>query len=167
MRRGCISVATAVVLLSNAWAGPESDAVRRFGLPGVWRLDCTKPAGLTNVQLTFDAPEQGLPTQTMVVYPPHGGTVEMREARIIAPDKIAFNQIDATGTGTVFLVLRFRKWPLENPRVHHELGLCADQGRQSCKRRKICRGPQSVDLGALPGDRQLKLDSLNHEWLCG
>jgi hypothetical protein len=45
MRRVCISVATAVALLSNAWAGPESDSVGRFGLPGVWRLDRTKPAG--------------------------------------------------------------------------------------------------------------------------
>ena len=70
--------------------------------------DCTKPAGPTNVELTFDAPEQGLPTQTMVVYPPHGGTVEMREARIIAPDRIAFNQPDMPGTGTVFLVLRLQ-----------------------------------------------------------
>jgi len=60
------------------------------------------------VELTFDAPEQGLPTQTMVVYPPHGGTVEMREARIIAPDRIAFNQPDMPGTGTVFLVLRLQ-----------------------------------------------------------
>jgi hypothetical protein len=85
----CISAAAAVALMGEVWAGPDGDAVRRFGLVGVWRLDCSKPVSRSNPNVVFEAPEQGPPTRTIGWGSPSDYTHELREVRIIAPDKLA------------------------------------------------------------------------------
>jgi hypothetical protein len=106
MRRACISAAIAVALLGDAWADPNSETVRRFGLLGEWRPECAKPAGGNNPQLLFVTPEQGLPTKTLQMNSPFDGTIEMREARIIAPDRLAYTETDKFGTYAIVLLMR-------------------------------------------------------------
>jgi hypothetical protein len=93
MRRVCICAATAVTLLGEvgeARAGPESDAVRQFGLPGWWLVDCTKPVTLSNPAMAFAAPKLAPPFVMMKANSPHDRTVLMRDARMIAPDRLAY-----------------------------------------------------------------------------
>jgi hypothetical protein len=90
MRRVCISAAAAVTLLGEAWAGPESDAVRQFGLPGWWLLDCSKPVSKSNPAMAFAVPELAPPFVMMKANSPSDRTVLMRDARIIAPDRLAY-----------------------------------------------------------------------------
>jgi hypothetical protein len=90
MRRVCICAATAVTLLGEAWAGPESDAVRQFGLPGWWLVDCTKPVSMSNPAMAFAAPKLAPPFVMMKANSPRDRTVLMRDARIIALDRLAY-----------------------------------------------------------------------------
>jgi hypothetical protein len=94
MRRVCICAATAVAILGEAWASPESDAVRQFGLPGWWLVDCTKPVSMSNPAMAFAAPELSPP---FVMFKPIGGMVVMRDARIIAPNRLAYTDYSMFG----------------------------------------------------------------------
>src|SRR5262245_46275669 len=95
MRRVCTCALTAVALIGEVWAGPDSDAVRQFGLVGVWRVDCSKPASSSNPQVVHAAPEHGLPTFSVNYDFPSDFTVEMRDARIIAADRLALTTSSA------------------------------------------------------------------------
>jgi hypothetical protein len=92
--RVCVCSIGAVALYSELWAGPDSDAVRQFGLVGVWRVDCTKPVDImTNWEVVFAAPEHGLPT--MAGY--WSGLLELRDVRIIAPDRLTYSHMGNSG----------------------------------------------------------------------
>ena len=79
------------VLLFNgsATADPDIDALSKFGLLGSWAVDCTNPPSTANPHLAFAPSQSGYPTRTLRM----GGfseTMEMRNARIIAPDRLAY-----------------------------------------------------------------------------
>jgi hypothetical protein len=97
----CACAVTAAALVGEAWASPESDAVRKFGLPGWWMVDCSKPASDSNPALAFAAPEVAPP---FVMTKPHEGTDFMRGARIIAPDRLAYT--NKSGTIAIELLKR-------------------------------------------------------------
>lgn len=86
----CICEATVVALIGEVWASPESDAVRKFGLPGWWLVDCTKPVSMSNPAMAFAAPELAPPFVMMKNNSPQDRTVPMRDARIITPDRLAY-----------------------------------------------------------------------------
>jgi hypothetical protein len=64
-------VLTALLLLAcgatTAWAGPDSDALAKFGLIGSWAPDCRAPPSLTNPFQTFVASNYGEPTRQLIV----------------------------------------------------------------------------------------------------
>jgi hypothetical protein len=106
MRRACICAATTVALLSDAWAGPDSDAVRLFALPGVWREDCTNPASRTNREIVFAAPEESLPTIKYYEGLPLNITYGMRDVLLVAPDRLAYTQTKVNEVLAMEILLR-------------------------------------------------------------
>jgi hypothetical protein len=84
----CICATAAVALLGEVWAGPDSDAVREFGLPGWWMIDCTKPVSARNRAVGFEAPELTQPFAMMG----DGTASVMRDVRIIAPDRLVYTE---------------------------------------------------------------------------
>src|SRR5512146_2623463 len=78
------------ISVSPAMAGADSDAVRKFGLVGTWAPDCSKPPGPNNVYSDFAAPDVGHPIRSYYSQRDHAVFFEMRDVRIIAPNRIAY-----------------------------------------------------------------------------
>jgi hypothetical protein len=83
-----VGISFVLLLHSSATAGPDGDALIEFGLLGAWAIDCTKPPSRANMHVTF-AIRNGLPTRTVRI---NGvfETMEMRELRVLAPDRLTY-----------------------------------------------------------------------------
>ena len=98
-----IAVASLLLMLTPAVAGPDSDIVRKFGLFGTWAVDCSKPPSGDNTYEEYTPSETGYPTRTWYRkkgdrYAP-AQSFEMRNARIAGPDRISV----ATPIGTTVI----------------------------------------------------------------
>jgi hypothetical protein len=85
----------ATLALAPAMAEPDTDAVIKFGLVGVWAPDCTQPPSSSNIYVRF-AIVNGRPTRAVQAngaYPVR----TMRDVRIAAPDRLVYLLEVATG----------------------------------------------------------------------
>jgi hypothetical protein len=83
-----------LLILTPAVAGPDSDAVRKFGLFGTWAIDCSKPPSDANTYEEYLPSQTGYPTRkwyrkTGDRYAP-AQSFEMRNVRIVGPDRLAY-----------------------------------------------------------------------------
>jgi hypothetical protein len=83
-----IAAAAFLLLLTPAVAGPDSDAVRKFGLFGTWAIDCSKPPSDANTYEEYLPSQTGYPTriwyrrQADRLRPAQ--SFEMRDVRIVS-----------------------------------------------------------------------------------
>ena len=84
-----VGIGLALLLGSSATAGPDGDALIKFGLPGVWAADCAKPPSWANPHVTF-AIRNGIPIRTVRINGSYE-TMEMRNLLITAPDRLIYD----------------------------------------------------------------------------
>ena len=104
-----IAVASLLLMLTPAVAGPDSDIVRKFGLFGTWAVDCSKPPSGDNTYEEYTPSETGYPTRTWYRkkgdrYAP-AQSFEMRNARIAGPDRLAYLDVRKTDGDLTNIVL--------------------------------------------------------------
>lgn len=78
----------ALLAVASASADSDADALIKFGLLGVWAVDCTEPPSNSSPQVRF-AIVNGMATRTVLA----GGlsqTMRMRNLRITAPDRLSY-----------------------------------------------------------------------------
>lgn len=75
--------------MASAHAGPDSDALTKFGLIGSWAIDCRAPPSLANPFQTFVASAAGQPTRQLIVGNPDIDRIEpIHDAALIAEDRL-------------------------------------------------------------------------------
>jgi hypothetical protein len=87
-------------MVTPAVAGPDTDAVRKFGLFGTWAVDCSKPPSADNTYEAYTPSETGYPTRTWYRkeadrYAP-AQSFEMRNVRIVALGRLAYVDVRKT-----------------------------------------------------------------------
>src|SRR5512146_2511644 len=134
--------------VTPAMAGADSDAVRKFGLVGTWAPDCAKPPGPNNIYSEFAAPDVGHPIRSY--YSQRGRAVffEMREVRIVAPNRIAYLDVrksDGDLTNVTIEMADGWQYTVESSdpkdgKVYIKDGILVASGQPSQRDRK-CSGP--------------------------
>jgi hypothetical protein len=122
------------ILLSvtPAVAGPDSDAVRKFSLVGTWAIDCSKLPSTNNVYLEYTAPSTGYPIRSY--YSRRGQEVfsEMRNVRLITPNRIAYLGVQKSDGDLVKVVIE-----LADGRLRHYESSNAKDGEVYIKDGKV------------------------------
>jgi hypothetical protein len=102
MLRMCtVSAALALlVVLPDAAraAGPDEEAIRKFGLLGTWAVDCSKPVSGQNPYQTY-AVKNGSVTRTLRMANERlDGTFDMRRLSLIGGNILAYNDRKQVGS---------------------------------------------------------------------
>jgi hypothetical protein len=85
--------------------------VEGVGLTGRWAQDCQRPPGAGNIHVTYDAPDVGLPTETMRADQGDAFVTELHDVRSLKGGKVQWT--DTTMTRTFVIQMqgnRMRTW---------------------------------------------------------
>ena len=115
MRSLGVALLGVVTLLGSAPAdASDRDALRQFGIYGKLAVDCAAPAGSKNPHLFFAVSREGKATRTLKMADPElDATLSIRNVRIIAPDRLQYNE---TGRQSELVIViakegnKFRSW---------------------------------------------------------
>jgi hypothetical protein len=97
MRSICLALLVILTLLGIAPtdAASDADVIKQFGMLGRLAVNCAAPASSSNPYLTYSVSPQGKLTRTLkMMEPTLDGTFPMRNVRLLAPDRL---QYDETG----------------------------------------------------------------------
>jgi hypothetical protein len=94
MRSFSLVLLALLVLLgiAPADAASDRDVLKQFGMLGRLAVDCTAPASGSNPHTTFAVSPQGKVTYTLKMTPDLDGTFPMRNLRLLAPDRMQYQQ---------------------------------------------------------------------------
>ena len=107
MRLGAHLVMAALVFATSAvWAGPDSDALTKFGLIGSWAIDCHAPPSMANPFQTFVPSTAGNPIrQDVVGDPDRDRIVPIHDVILVANDRLRLS-FQQNGTSVTVLLLK-------------------------------------------------------------
>jgi hypothetical protein len=75
--------------IAPADAASDGDVLKQFGMLGRFAVDCAAPASRSNPYLIYSVSPQGRATRTLkMMEPTLDGTFPMRNARLLAPDRL-------------------------------------------------------------------------------
>jgi hypothetical protein len=78
--------------VAPADAASDRDLLKQFGMLGRLAVDCAAPASSSNPYTTFAVSPQGQVTYTLKMTPDLDGTFPMRNLRLLAPDRLQYDQ---------------------------------------------------------------------------
>ena len=99
--------------IAPADAASDRDILKQFGMLGRQAIDCTAPYSRSNPHVIYSVSPQGNVTRTLKMDPSLDGTFPMRNLRLLAPDRLQFEE---TGRRAEFIVTlvkiggKFRSW---------------------------------------------------------
>ena len=88
-RRLIAGIGFALLAGGVATADSDADGVTRFGLLGAWAVDCTRSSSRDNPHAFFAISRSGHPTETIDMGPSVRFTAELRNVRLVGPDRLA------------------------------------------------------------------------------
>jgi len=102
----CLVMITVAFATSAARAGPDSDALTKFGLIGSWAIDCHAPPSMANPFQTFIPSTAGDPIrQDVVGDPDHDRIVPIHDVILVANDRLRLS-FQQNGTFVTVLLLK-------------------------------------------------------------
>ncbi|KAB2920443.1 MAG: hypothetical protein F9K29_00975 [Hyphomicrobiaceae bacterium] len=115
MRSIVLTSAVLAVCISagEALAGPDSDALAKFGMEGTFAVDCAQPPGPRNPYLTYTVSPRGGVTRTLKMDPSLDGSFSMRNLRLLANDRLQYQETGRQAEFTVIIARiggRIRSW---------------------------------------------------------
>jgi hypothetical protein len=113
-----ISITLLVLLtllgIAPADAASDGDVLKQFGMSGKLSVNCAAPASSSNPHLFYLVSPQGNVTYTLKMMDPAlDGTFPMRNLRLLAPDRLQYQQTGRQSELTITLVKiagKFRSW---------------------------------------------------------
>lgn len=103
-RRLSLAIVLLTVGSTAALAGPDSDALEKFGLIGSWALDCHAPPSMGNPFQTFVPSNAGDPLRQLIVGDPNRDrTVPIHDVALLPHDELRLSFAQNTVTVTVVL----------------------------------------------------------------
>jgi hypothetical protein len=106
-------VALCCTLLCDQAAAADADVLRQFGMLGRLAVDCKAPYSRTNPHLIFVASPKGKVTRTLNRARDRDGTFPMRNLRLLAPDRLQYQEISRGFEKTMTVARidgKFRFW---------------------------------------------------------
>ena len=103
----------AVLGIGPSNAGPDDEALRKFGMLGRLAVDCTAPAGPNNPHLIYAVSPQGKLTRTLKMTPELDGTFPMRNVRLLTPGLMQHEETGRQSEMTITVARiagKFRSW---------------------------------------------------------
>lgn len=100
-----IAILALVLSSTLVVAGPDSDAVGEFGLFGTWATDCSKPRSDENFYQVFTPSDQGYPVCNDPFVSGNVYMSELRQVKIIAPDRLSYLDVRSSGRDETNIVL--------------------------------------------------------------
>ena len=94
-------------------AGSDDEAMKTFGMLGRMAINCSATPSRENPHVVYAVSPQGGVTRTLIMEPDLNGTFVMRNVRLLAPDRLQFQE---AGRRSEFVVTvakidgRFRTW---------------------------------------------------------
>ena len=115
MRSFRLALLALLVLLgiAPACAASDRDVLKQFGMLGRFALDCAAPASSNNPHTAFAVSPQGRVTYTLKMTPDLDGTFPMRNLRLLAPDRLQYEQTGRQSELTITVARiagKFRSW---------------------------------------------------------
>ena len=94
-------------------AASDRDVLKQFGMLGRFAVDCAAPASSSNPHTTFAVSPQSKVTYTLKMTPDLDGTFPMRNLRLLAPDRLQYEQTGRQSELTITVARiagKFRSW---------------------------------------------------------
>jgi hypothetical protein len=99
--------------IAPAVAASDGNVLKQFGILGRQAVNCAAPASRSNPHVIFSVSPQGKPTRTLKMTPELDGTFPMRNLRLLAPDRLQFEETGRQSELTITIAKiagKFRSW---------------------------------------------------------